>query len=750
MSVVTSHDEPADPELVEEPAVPDAANELDEPSQDEPSPDESSPDESTDAVPTGYPTAPRLDLADEMHGSLVPDPYRWLESGDDPQTVAWLAEQARLMGAERDSWTKREGFAASMDRLLGAGTISPPYWRGQRAFMTRRRPGEQFASLLVIEPDGTERVLVDPMAIDPSGLTTLDSWQPSKEGDRLAYQLSVGGTEESEVHVMDVATAEALDGPIDRCRFSPIAWLPGGHAFYYVRRIAPELLPESERNFHRRVYLHQVGSPTEEDILVFGAGMTMTNYYGVEVSRDGRWLQVSAAEGTEPRNDLWVADLFKSSPQAPAFQLVQGDVDAQTALSFERDGRVYVSTDLGAPFGRLAVTTTDKLTSEHWVDVIAEDPDSVLDSFALLDGEELPFDMLLVVRTRHGVGEMSLHRASDGSLVTAIRAPGAGTIAGPVERLDGGPVAWFVYTDHATVPCVYQFDARDYLKPDQGVTVYARPPGAVEVPSVHSRQVTYQSKDGTTVRMFIIAPTREPDRPRPTVLYGYGGFGVPLSPGYSAAILAWVEAGGVWAIANLRGGSEEGEQWHRDGMLGKKQNVFDDFHAAAEYLSAHGWTTPSQLGIYGGSNGGLLVGAAITQRPELFNAAVCVAPLLDMIRYVTSELGPTWTVEYGDPEDPEHFSWLIDYSPYHRVVPGTDYPATMIAVFDNDTRTDPMHGRKMCAALQHATSGSRPILLRTEGDVGHGARSLSKSVDESADTLAFLASWTGLQEQRRA
>ena len=215
--------------------------------------------------------------------------------------------------------------------------------------------------------------------------------------------------------------------------------------------------------------------------------------------------------------------------------------------------------------------------------------------------------------------------------------------------------------------------------------------------------------------------------------------------GYSAAILAWVEAGGIWAIANLRGGGEEGEDWHRAGMLGLKQNVFDDFHAAAEYLIAEGWTTPTQLGIYGGSNGGLLVGAAMTQRPELFNAVVCVAPLLDMTRYPTSELGPTWTVEYGDPEDAEQFGWLINYSPYHRVTEGTDYPATMFAVFANDTRTDPMHGRKMCAAAQHATSGDRPILLRTEGDVGHGARSMSKSVEESADTLAFLAKWTGLK-----
>jgi prolyl oligopeptidase len=335
---------------------------------------------------------------------------------------------------------------------------------------------------------------------------------------------------------------------------------------------------------------------------------------------------------------------------------------------------------------------------------------------------------------------MTLHRASDGATLQEIELPGAGTVGGPVEHIDGGPVAWIVYTDHTSVPRVYAFDGRT-----RALTLYASPPGSVTPPAVHSRQVTYTSADGTRVRMFVISPTAAPDRPRPTVLYGYGGFGIPMQPGYSAAILAWVEAGGVWAVASLRGGGEEGEEWHRAGMLGNKQNVFDDFHAAAEYLIAEGWTTPEQLGIYGGSNGGLLVGAAMTQRPELFNAVVCVAPLLDMIRYTTSELGPTWTVEYGDPEDPEQFGWLHAYSPYHRVTEGTDYPATMFVIFDNDTRTDPMHGRKMAAAVQAATSGTRPILVRTEGDVGHGARSVSRAVDETADILAFLASWTGLE-----
>ncbi len=686
-----------------------------------------------------YPVAERSSIVDAMHGTAVPDPYRWLEDPSDARTREWIQAQGELTDSERQGWSMRAEFARSVEALLGAGAVSLPIHRGERVFFTRRQPGQQFGVLFVRDANGSERVLIDPMELDPTGATTLDSWQASKEGNKLAYQISVGGTEESVLYVMDVATGDVIDGPIDRCRYSPIAWIPGEEAFYFVRRLPPEVLSESEQGFHRRVQLHRIGTNADDDPIVFGAGMNMTNYYGVEVSRDGRWLQISAAEGTEPRNDLWVADLSSTPADRPAMQLVQGDVDAQTSLTFGRDGRVYVSTDLDAPRGRLAVTEPGSWDAASWRDLIGQDPEQVLESVALLDGPELDEDLLLSVSTAHNVASMTLRRAVDGSVLQEIALPGAGTVAGPIERPDGGPVVWFAYTDHTSVPTIYSFDART-----SQITVYEVPPGQVDVPDVHSQLVEYPSKDGTTVRMFIIAPTAEPLTPRPSVLYGYGGFGIPMQPGFSAAILSWVQAGGVWAVACLRGGGDEGEEWHRDGMLDKKQNVFDDFHAAAQFLVDEGWTTAAQLGIYGGSNGGLLVGAAMTQRPELYNAVVCVAPLLDMIRYTTSELGPTWTVEYGDPEDPEQFGWLHAYSPYHRVTDGTDYPAAMFAVFDNDTRTDPMHGRKMCAAVQAATSGDRPILLRTEGNVGHGARKLDAAVEETADTLAFLARWTGL------
>jgi prolyl oligopeptidase len=686
-----------------------------------------------------YPAAPRGDTVDQLHGHDVADPYRWLEDAGSPQTQEWLGQQDALFEAEAGSARGRDALRTRLAELLGAGVVGSPSWRGDRQFFMRRTADQEHAVLLTVEPGGGERVLIDPMAIDPSGTTTLDAWQPSKEGDLLAYQLSAGGTEESELYVLDVATGERVDGPIDRTRYSPVAWLPGGDAFYYVRRLPPEELPADEAQYHRRVWLHRVGSEPADDVLVFGEGLDKTNYYGVSVSMDGRWLTVGASAGTAPRNDLWLADLSASTPEAPELTVVQHGVDASTSLHVGRDGRAYVFTDRDSPRGRLAVTTPTDPGHETWTDLVPEDAEAVLEGYVILDGPELDEPVLLCVWTRHAVGEVTVHDLRTGQRTGAVPLPGLGSVSGVSERPEGGHEAWLGYTDHVTPSAVYRYDARSGES-----TLWSTAPGTVDVPEVHARQVEYTSADGTVVRMVVLAPTKEPDEPRPTVLYGYGGFGVPLTPGYSAGVLAWVEAGGVYAVANLRGGSEEGEQWHRAGMRGHKQNVFDDFHAAAERLVADGWTTPGQLSVSGGSNGGLLVGAAMTQRPELYAAVVCSAPLLDMVRYERFGLGATWSDEYGSAAVAEELEWLLAYSPYHHVREGVDYPATLFTVFDGDTRVDPLHARKMCAALQHATSGERPILLRREKDVGHGARALSRTIALSADTLAFAGRWTGL------
>ena len=726
------------------------------------------PPEPTHEQEATYPRAERLDLVEQLPAAApahpVADPYRWLEDVEDARTGAWLAAQDELFAEQRSRWSGREAVARRVRQLLFAGTVGPPVWRGERQFLVRRTGEQEHGVLLVVEPDGAGgtrvgappacggRALVDPVSLDPSGATTLDTWQPSKEGELLAYQLSVGGSEESVLRILDVATGEDVDGPVDRARYSPVAWLPGGRQLYYVRRLDPAGLPEDERQYHRRVWLHTVGEDPETDVEVFGAGRAMTSYYGVSVSLDGRWLVISASEGTAPRTDVWIGDLSSSSPEAPRLLEVTVGLDAQTGAHVGRDGRLYVGTDLDAPRGRLAVTDPASPGPEHWRDLLPERADAVLEDFTILDGPQLGNRLLVAGWTRHAVSEVTVHDLETGERTAHVPLPGLGTVGGLLSRPEGGHEVWFTWTDHTTLPHVYRFDATT-----GEVSLWASPPGDAggtgEVAQTVSRQVEVTSADGTTVRMFVVArtdrlgPDGAPLAPAPTILYGYGGFGISLTPGYSATALAWVEAGGVYAVANLRGGGEEGEDWHRAGMTAVKQNTFDDFAACADALVEQGWTTPGRLAISGGSNGGLLVGAAMTQRPEAYAAVLCSAPLLDMVRYQLHGLGVTWTEEYGDAGDPEQLGWLLRYSPYHAVREGVRYPAALFTVFEGDTRVDPLHARKLAAALQHATSATvdeAPILVRREKDVGHGARAISRTVELVADTLAFAAHHTGL------
>ena len=707
-----------------------------------------------------YPDAPRQDITESIHGYQVSDPYRWLEDAESQQTKSWLQAEDELYARYAAGVPGLDRLTARLTQLLAAGEVGAPVWRGDRYFFTRRDPGQEHAVLYTADPAGTERALIDPTAIDPAGATTLDNWRPDREGRLLAYQLSEGGNEESALRIMDVATGAIIEGPIDRCRYSDVAWLPGGEAFYYTRRLPPDAVPAGEEQFHRRVYLHRVGTPAATDILVLGDGLEKTNYYSVEVSPDGRWLVIVASAGTAPRNDVWIADLAASDPGTPNLQVMQQGVDAQTWPRAGRDGRFYVLTDRAAPRGRIMIADpADPAFPDYpsWQVLVPEDPESVLHDLAILDGPGLSEPVLLAARARHAISEVTVHDLAFGDRIGQVELPGLGTVGGLHERPEGGHEAWFGYTDYANPGVVLCYDATE-----ERTQVWQRAPGAVEVPAVRAEQVAYPSADGTTIRMVVLsaatdgrdenttsaAGPRVTSRPRPAILYGYGGFNISLTPAFSASILAWVEAGGVYAIAGLRGGGEEGEEWHRAGMRDGKQHVFDDFHAAAEKLIADGWTTPGQLTVWGGSNGGLLVGASITQRPGLSAAAVCSAPLLDMVRYEQFGLGETWNDEYGRAADPTEFSWLISYSPYHHVRPGTRYPAVLFTIFDGDTRVDTLHARKMCAALQHATSApasERPVLLRTESQVGHGARALSRTIGLSAETLAFAAAQTGLR-----
>ncbi|MEV8633496.1 prolyl oligopeptidase family serine peptidase [Streptosporangium sp. NPDC051023] len=659
-----------------------------------------------------YPPAEREPVVDHFGGRAVPDPYRWLEDEESPGTRSWLAAQDELWRGHAATLAGRDGWYARVAGLTGAGMVGPPLWRGERRFSVRRTAAQEHPVLHTAAPGEAERALIDPGALDPGGLTTLDHWQPDMEGRLLAYQLSRSGDEHSRLYVMDVGTGEVVEGPIDRCRYSPVAWLPGGKAFFYVRA--------------RRVCLHRLGMPAEDDTVICGDERS----YGLGISGDGRWLTVSAAASCG--NDLWLADLSAAPAEEPELRVVQEGTGTVTVPAVGPDGRLYLLTTLGAPRGRLCVADPRHPEPDGWTELVGPDPEAVIGDFAIAEGPAL-----LVGWTRHATSEISVHDLATGERLGRVPLPGLGSAGRMSTRPEGGHEVWFTYTDSVTPGSVHRYDVRT-----GHTSLWAAAPGAVEVPELEAHRLVYTSADGTSVRMVVLA--RPGAGPRPTILYGYGGFGRPLTPSYSSYVLPWVEAGGVFALAQLRGGGEEGVEWHRAGMLGRKQNVFDDFAAAAEHLIAEGWTTAAQLGACGESNGGLLVGAALTQRPELFAAAVCSAPLLDMVRYERSGLGPSWRSEYGSAEDPEQLGWLLGYSPYHRVEDGVDYPATLLATFGGDSRVDPMHARKMCAALQRATSGSRPIVLRHEGDVGHGSRAVSRSVGLAADMLAFLAGHTGL------
>jgi prolyl oligopeptidase len=648
---------------------------------------------------------------------VTDDPYRFLEDATDARTREWSERQGGLVDTARAGWADRAALRSDLAGLFAVGRVGAPCWRGERSFAMRREPDQDHAVLTVTEPSGERRTLVDPVAIDPDGTTTLDVWRPDHAGDLLAYGLSHGGTEWAEIRVLDVTTGAVVDGPIDRTRHPSIAWLPGGAGFFY-----PRFEPDDE--LVQRIHLHKLGTDPAGDTEVFGAGLPHATYLSADTSDDGRWLTVTASRGTDARNDVWLADL--TAPKLRFRPIVVG-ADALTWPFFDSQGGAYVVTNLDAP--RRRVCRVDPVTGD-WHQLVAEDAEAVIGPVEPLAEAGL----LVVVRSRHAVSEVTVHELDTGERVRELALPGVGSVD-ELSARPGGTAVWLTYTDCTTPACVLRADAAT-----GELATVDRPPGAGPAAAIRTRQVVYPSYDGTPVRMFLIEPADGGSGPRPTILYGYGGFAIPMTPAYAPRIQAWVARGGVYAIANLRGGSEEGEAWHRAGMREHKQNVFDDFAAASDWLVASGLTTRDRLGIAGRSNGGLLVGAALTRHPEKYAAAVCVAPLLDMLRYHHFGLGELWTGEYGSPDDPAEAPWLRAYSPYHHVAAGVAYPATLFVVFEGDSRVDPLHARKMCALLQASTAGPGPILIRREAGVGHSTRAVSRDVELAADELAFLAS----------
>lgn len=679
--------------------------------------------------PSPYPLTRRQDIVDTLFGARVSDPYRWLEDGDDDAVKSWVLAQnahtARVLGA----LPQRQGLLERLEALLRIGEISLPAVRrtsnGTRYFYTRRE-GEQNQPVLKIRDGagGGERTLFDPNLQSDKQLVALDWYMPSWEGALVAYGTSEAGSEESTLRVRDVASGRDLPDEISRARYSSVCFLPGGKRFYYSRFPAPGSVPAGEEKYHRRIYEHVLGRDPEQDPLVFAAE-TMTDFPSCVISPNGRWLVVRVHQGWS-KSRVYLADTATKPLKFIELTTNQEHVYDPVVT----DDAVWIRSNENAGRYRLDVVDPAKPRREHWKPVVAEHAKDVLADFNIVAKQ--------VVVHYLAAGASRVERFDlAGKPLGPLTLPSLGTSNGASGLTDGDDI-FFDFETVTTAPTVFRYRATTSER-----TEFAR----VETPFAQNAFVLQQraavSRDGTRVP-YLLVHRRELDLqrgPHPTLLYGYGGFNVSLQPRFSRTLIAWLEAGGVYVQANLRGGGELGEAWHRAGQLERKQNVFDDFYAIAETLIRDGVTSSATLAAHGRSNGGLLAAAAVTQRPDLFGAVVSSVPLTDMLRFDRFLIAKLWESEYGSPSNPEHFRFLRAYSPYHNVRDGERYPAVLVTTAEGDTRVDPMHARKFAAALQHASGSGLPVLLRTELESGHGQGKPTRLVaEEQADIYAFLLS----------
>ena len=664
-------------------------------------------------------------MVDEnLHGVMVQDPYRWLEDGDSDDTQRWIEVQARHSGRYLERLPTRESIRKRMTEILGSGSISTPTEAGGRYFYSRR-DGDQDQPVVYMRegPDGADRALLDPNGMSTDGTTTIDWYVPSKDGKLLAYGKSTQGTETSTMYVLDIEAQQDLSDVFPKVRFSNPQWLRDGSGFYYSRPRDVETIGPGEELYDRRVYLHKLGRHYGQDPEVFGDGLEKAHIPDAALSDDERYLLLDTFLGWG-RNHLYVRDL------ATGRTVTVAD-DGENSYFGEIVGHtLYLLTNSEAPRYRLMAVDLRRPDRSNWKTLVPE-------SEAVIEFASIAGNRLYIGRMRDAHSELYSYSLA-GADERQVALPGLGTVSGFSSKVSSSE-AFFSFSTFVTPPAIYRLDGEG-AEPERWEGIDS----PVDSEAFDVRQVFYPSKDGTRVPMYLIAKDGTPsDGSVPGLLYGYGGFNIALTPSYSTWIFPWIEAGNLLAIANLRGGSEYGEEWHQAGMLANKQNVFDDFIAAGEYLKAENLVDPDRLVIHGRSNGGLLVGAAMTQRPDLWRAVVSGVPLLDMLRYDRFRMAKLWVSEYGSAENPADFKWLHAYSPYHRVQDGTRYPATLIYTADSDSRVDPMHARKMVARLQAATASKAPILLRYERSAGHGrGKPLHKVVDEWADIWSFIFAQT--------
>ena len=692
--------------------------------------DSSAPDSTTPSIPSGPPKAKVEPVEDTVQGHKIVDRYRYLENPNDPDTKLYVERELSYTRSILDPLPGRDKINARLSQLLEIGTVGAPQMGGKYYFHTRREGNQNQPVLYVREGlngalNDKDRILVDVNKMSSDGTVALDWWFASDDGKYIAYGISQSGSEESTLHIVESATGKVLPDTIDRTRFASVAWMKDSSAFYYTRHPRKGEVPDGEEVYHVKVFYHKIGSDPAKDPLIFGEGRNPQDIPNVSLSEDDRWLLIDVGEGWT-KSEMYLQDLQSKNPP---LEITTGKDFLYGVDFFE--GKLYITTNEDAPHYRVFVADAVNPKRENWKEIIPQS-DAVLQNASVTGGK------LLAQYEHNATSELKLF-GLDGKKLTDVPLPAIGNVFSASGRYDRNEI-FYGFQSFTVPPSIYRVDLTEVKS-----ALWAK----VDAPSIDGsayevQQVWYTSKDGTKVPMFIVSKKGiEKNGKNPTLLTGYGGFNISMTPAFSRSMYLWMEHGGVYAVANLRGGSEFGEDWHRAGMLEKKQNVFDDFIAAGEYLIAQKYTDSDHLAIQGGSNGGLLMGAMITQRPDLFRAVVCQVPLLDMLRYQNFQIAKLWIPEYGSAEDAKQFDWLYAYSPYHHVKPGVEYPAILFMTGDTDTRVDPMHAKKMAALMQseakNGDSKDKPILLRIETKAGHGqGKPVAKQIEESTDMYSFL------------
>lgn len=678
-----------------------------------------------------YPIAPTSNQVDDYHGVKVADPYRPLEDPDSAPTRAWIEAEDKLTFGYLEQIPAREKIRARMTELLNYERFSVPAKKGERYFYSHNS-GLQNQGVVYWLPslDAQPKVLLDPNTLSSDGTVAVTGMAVSDDGNLLAYSLSSSGSDWQEWHVREVATGKDLPDVIRWSKFSGASFTKDGNGFFYSRYDDPkEQSMLRDANYYQKLYYHKLGTPQSDDALIYKRDDRKEWGFQGSVTDDGEYLIIHISKGTDPKNRVYYKDLTK--PESPVVALLD-EKDAVYQF-IDNDGPIFwFVTNLNAPLSRVITIDTRHSQREHWRTIIPESKETLL-GVSMLD------DKFVASYLKDAHSEVKVFD-QHGNYLRSVEMPGLGTVDGFAgKRKD--EETFYAYTSYSTPSTIYRYDLATGAS-----TVFRKPVVKFNPDDYETRQVFYTSRDGTRIPMFLTAKKGvKLDGNNPTLLYGYGGFDISLTPAFSVGNLVWMEMGGIYAVANLRGGGEYGEPWHLAGTRLQKQNVFDDFISAAEWLISNRYTQPKKLAISGRSNGGLLVGACMVQRPELFGAALPGVGVLDMLRFHKFTIGWAWTSDYGSSDNAEEFKALYRYSPLHNLKPGTRYPPTLIVTADHDDRVVPAHSFKFAAALQTAQAGDAPVMIRIETKAGHGAgKPISKAIEETTDEWSFLVKSLGM------